>query len=175
VTADFYDERLATVLDAEERYQPLYEAALELVPPQSHVVELGSGSGRFAAMLLEQRAASYIGIDFAPETTTEARRYVGQDVFRVDDLRTCLIPPADVYVSLEVLEHLEDDLALIKRLPRHAWLVLSVPSFPSASHVRWFPEIGSAVRRYEDVLKMDQQQIIPLPSGAFFHLLRGRT
>lgn len=172
--ANFYDKRLQAVLRAEQRYRPLFGEALNLIPPRSAVVELGCGPGRFAKLLLaSNRAASYTGLDFAPKTIKEAARFVGKDLFIVADLRTCQIPPADVYVSLEVLEHLDDDLGLLERLPEGSLVVLSVPSFPSESHVRWFPKDGDAAKRYGEILTLDHEQVVRLPSGAFFHLLRG--
>ena len=169
----FYDERSANQKYL-ARYIPLYAAVLPLIRWGSRVVELGSGNGRMAAILLASEIpSSYLGLDFAPETVKRAKLLVG-DVFRVGDLTTCDIPDADVYVTLEVLEHLDDDLGLLSRLPARRTVVLSVPSFDSASHVRHFPQAHSALRRYESVLDIDHDQAVPVPGKrAFFHLLRG--
>lgn len=154
----------------EARYVPLYEAAAALIPPGARVVELGCGNGRFARYV----TGPYIGLDFAPGQVAEAIRYNGGGDFRVADLMADDIPDADAYVALEVLEHLDDDLGLLRRLPRGATVVLSVPSFDSAAHVRHFPVPGSAAARYSRVLELDHASTIPLPR-AYFHLLRGRT
>lgn len=166
--AGFYAQRLTSKYDA--RYVPLYEAAAALIPPGASVVELGCGTGRFARFLNHP----YIGIDFTPALVEEARRYNSGGDFRAGDLRTDPIPDADVYVTLEVLEHLDDDLGLLRRLPVGRTVVLSVPSFDSASHVRYFQRPGSARARYGRVLDINHEATIPLRRG-FFHLLRGWT
>jgi trans-aconitate methyltransferase len=181
VASAFYDRLLddpATALLsdlADSPYRGLCEGAAAMIPPGSAVVELGSGTGRFAALLHERRlVSSYVGIDFAHALVVEARRHLGLDRFVEADFRDCPIPAADVYVALETLEHLDDDLALIGRLPARAMLVLSVPSFDSESHVRHFPEYGSARRRYEPFLDIDRLEYVELARpGAFFHLMRG--
>jgi trans-aconitate methyltransferase len=165
----FYDANLTDRYEG--RYRPLFLQAQALIRRKARVVELGCGTGRFAGLA---RFPSYIGLDFAPEVIAEAKRHYPAGDFRVADLRTDPIPPADVYVTLEVLEHLDDDLGLLERLPKGATVVLSVPSFDSASHVRHFPSRGSASARYGKVLRLDFLIHVPLPSGAYFHLMRGK-
>jgi trans-aconitate methyltransferase len=170
--AEFYDRRYAEVGESKaERYQPLYAAAAALIPDAADVMELGCGSGGFAALICDR--TYYWGLDFAPGLIEAARQRLPNAVFEVADLRTAVIPRADVYVALEVLEHLDDDLGLLARLPRGARVVLSVPSFDSASHVRFFAASGSARARYRVALAIDHEQEIPLRRGAFFHLLAG--
>lgn len=152
-------------------YLPMYRAVAALVP-EGPVVELGCGTGRLAAMLIESHP--YIGLDFAERLLEEARVYAPEGDFRLADLRTDPIPLAPTYVATEVLEHLDDDLALLQRLPLFATVVLSAPSFASESHVRWFPSQGDARRRYEQLLAIDHEEYVELPrKGAFFHILRG--
>jgi trans-aconitate methyltransferase len=167
--AAFYDSRLARTDSSLDAYRPLFRAAAALLPA-GRVVELGCGTGRFAAFIGER---DYVGLDFAPGHIEAARRYQPDCDFRVADLRTDPIPPADAYVALEVLEHLDDDLGLLRRLPSAATVVLSVPSFDSASHVRFFVARGSAAARYGPELAIDTVRYVELKRGAYFHLLRG--
>jgi trans-aconitate methyltransferase len=153
-------------------YRELYEHVVALVPPRSRVVELGCGSGRLA-MLLDGVARRYVGLDFSKAMIAQARRDA-PGMFLEADLRTDWIPDAEVYIATEVLEHFDDDLALLRRLPVGRTVILSVPSFESESHLRTFPCPGDAVARYEDLLNVDIEERIDLPTaGAFFHLLRG--
>ncbi len=177
VGAEFYDRLLdnpktpylGSVHDSP--YLPMYRVVAALVPAGS-VVELGCGTGRLAKMLIEA-GHPYVGLDFAERLLEEARAYVEGD-FRLADLRTDPIPPAATYVATEVLEHLDDDLALLARLPLFATVVLSAPSFDSESHVRHFPERGSARERYEGLLAIDHEEYVDLPrKGAYFHILLG--
>lgn len=178
--AEFYDRVLDDPHNSQwlplERnpYRPLWERTAALVPARSSVVELGCGTGRLASLLV-RRARTYVGIDFAPRLIDEARRYVPRATFTVADLRTDPIPAADVYVANEVLEHLEDDRALIARLPTGALVVFSVPSFDSASHVRHFDARGQAAKRYADLVELDHIEYVRHGrAGRFFHLMRGR-
>lgn len=176
VGAEFYDALLddpTTVYlgpVAASPYLPMYLAVADLVPPGS-VVELGCGTGRLAAIL--DRGPDYLGIDFAPRLLAEASRHVPNSIFWLADLRTDAIPQAaDTYVATEVLEHLDDDLGLIERLPIGSTVVLSVPSFPSESHVRHFPGRRSAADRYGALLMIDFVKHIPIGTE-YFHVLRG--
>lgn len=174
---EFYDARLATpgtalLADlADSPYRELVERAVAMVPDDS-VVELGCGTGRFARALLERGVTSYIGLDFAPGHIVEARRYAPDAEFRLADIRTDPLPAAATYVLLEVLEHLDDDLAVLRRIPLGARVVLSVPSFPSASHVRSFAGRDEARDRYQPVLRDIELEHVELKRG-YFHLIRG--
>lgn len=171
----FYEARHAAHGDRYlPRYIPLYEAAAALIPQDAKVVELGCGAGRFAPYALD-RTEDYLGVDFAPALVEQARASNPTGLFEVRDLRTDALPRGEVYVLLEVLEHLDDDLALLRRIQWGRLVILSVPSFDSAAHVRKFPEEGSASARYGDLLRIEHEQVIPLPSGAFFHLIAGRA
>ena len=154
-------------------YQHLWQCTAALVPSGSSVVELGCGTGRLASLLVSH-ARSYLGLDFSSRCIAAARRFVPAARFVVADLRTDPIPDAEVYVANEVLEHLDDDLALLRRLPVGALVVLSVPSFDSASHVRHFPRRGQAAQRYARALTVETVDYVPHGTrGRYFHLLRG--
>lgn len=171
--AAYYEARFAEVGDSRaDRYVPLYQAAAALLAGSRTVVELGCGTGRFAPFAIDL-GCEYQGLDFAPALVDEARRYEPRGTFSVADLRSDPIPPADVYVALEVLEHLDDDMAVLKRLPAKARVIMSVPSFHSASHVRHFAAEGSAAARYDAALRLDHESRVALPNGAYFHLLSG--
>lgn len=177
----FYDRALADRRNSQwlplraNPYRMLWAATAELVPGRATIVELGCGTGRLAP-LLAARGRSYLGLDFAPAVIAEARRYFPEGRFEVADLTRDPIPEADVYVADEVLEHLDDDLGLLAALPCGSLVVLSVPSFDSAAHVRFFPVWGDAADRYRVLLELDRALRIPHgKAGRFFHLLRGRV
>lgn len=179
--AEFYERVLDDPRNSQWRgvadnpYRPLWTRTAALVGTGQIVVELGCGTGRLGS-ILAPRSRSYVGLDFAPRLIEEARRFAPGVTFEVCDLRTDPIPPATVYVANEVLEHLDDDLALIERLPRGAGIVFSVPSFDSASHVRFFPRRGEATQRYRDVVAVASVTYIPHGrAGRFFHVIRGRV
>lgn len=148
---------------------PTYEAAASLLWTGRPVVDLGCGTGRFAELLHRRGFTEYVGFDFAEDVVAEAERYCTAPGFEfyVDDLRYMIFHtgrPVN-YVLLEVLEHLDDDLGLLRRLPASASVVFSVPTFESESHVRTFPEVHDAVSRYDDLLFFQRHQVISFPTS----------
>lgn len=167
--AAFYDAALSK-LNYRGGYRDLWQRTARLVPPGVSVVELGCGPGLLLPYL---GARPYIGLDFSAAAIALARHTFPRADFRVSDVREP-IPVADAYVMNEVLEHLDDDLGLLRSLPPSI-VVMSVPSFDSASHVRFFPKEGSAVKRYGRALAIDHVEYVPHgTAGRFFHLMRGR-
>jgi trans-aconitate methyltransferase len=165
--AEFYDAAIPR-LNYRGGYRDLWKRTARLVPPGS-VVELGCGPG----LLLPYLAGHpYIGLDFSAQSIALAQRSFPRADFRVADIREP-IPEANTYVMNEVLEHLDDDLGLLSSLPPSV-VVLSVPSFDSESHVRFFAKEGSAERRYGRILDIDHVEYVPHGNaGRFFHLIRG--
>jgi SAM-dependent methyltransferase len=166
---EFYDAALGRA-NYRGGYRDLWRKTARLVPKDSSVVELGCGPGLLRPYL---GVRSYVGLDFSARAIALARSTFRREDFRVADIREP-IPVAETYVMNEVLEHLDDDLGLLRSLPP-SLVVLSVPSFDSASHVRFFPKEGAAVKRYGRVLAIDHVEYVPHgTAGRFFHLMRGR-
>jgi len=163
----------------ESVYADLWRRAAALVGTGNHVVDLGCGTGRLASLLIPS-SRSYLGLDFSSVLLQEARIYNEGArhrivEFRQGDVREVKLPWADVYVATELLEHLpdQDDLLLLWRLAgREARIVVSVPSFDSASHVRTFPDEASVRERYEGLIAIDHYEQVPLGEHCF-HLIRG--
>lgn len=177
--AEFYDtiladpEALGLIPLEQSPWLPLYRAAAALIPAHMSLADLGCGTGRFAKLL---NRPDYIGIDFSVAAINEATRYAdGFGTFIVGDLRDIPLPDAGTFVLLEVLEHLEEDIALLRRIPVGALVVLSVPSYESEAHLRQFEAPGSALDRYEDVLELCQWQRIRLRlrHDRYWHLISG--
>lgn len=162
--AEFYDAAMTgdgepAMLPYEESpWLPVYREAARFAPNSRDVVDLGCGTGRFAAYLLSTSfAGSYLGLDFSHLAVAEARAYVrsSRATFEVADLRSWQpnrLQASSTFICLEVLEHLEHDRGLIRALPAGSQLVFSVPSYMSASHVRCFPQLGQVFARYGDIL-----------------------
>lgn len=143
-------------------WQQLYqEAALLVRNTNALVIDLGCGTGRFVEQLYRNgHQAKVIGVDFAPEVLHAARRYTRK---RPAEYELCDLtqwqPPAvrpgnTIFTCLEVLEHLEDDLELVRRIPPAHTFIFSVPNFESASHVRWFRGAGDVWARYDRLLEL---------------------
>lgn len=165
----------------------LYQAAAALINPWHPVVDLGAGTGRFAECLRRNgHQSAYTGLDFSPAAIAECKRYVpefdsGTDwhgVFRVVDLRSW--GPEDdraastTYVSLETLEHMEDDLDVVRRVPPGHEFIFSVPNYGGEAHLRVFENIGDAMTRYGNLLTFTDWKLIGEGPRYHIHLYRAR-
>lgn len=187
----FYD--LALTGDGEPAMLPLedspwrelYERAAALIHPSHPVVDLGCGTGRFAEQLRQlEHHGGYLGIDFSPKAIRECRAYVRRRDratgwrarFQLADLRDWQPAGrragATSYVCLETLEHLDDDVDLIRRIPPGHELIFSVPNYPSAAHLRVFHDAGDIWRRYGELLAMKSWTLIGEETRFLVHLCR---
>lgn len=165
--AEWYDTAM-TGVDApamlpleESPWLEVYETLAVMIPPHEEVVDLGCGTGRFIELLLRHKHYGRItGVDWSEAALTEAFEYVRspgvEPSFRREDLREWE-PDGDragntVYVCSEVLEHLDDDLGLVGKVPPGHRFLFTVPNFYSQAHVRIFPRVGDVWKRYEGLL-----------------------
>lgn len=140
---------------------PVYTEVAARIPPTAKVVELGCGTGRFIALLWRQgHEASIIGVDWAKAAIKEARVYAKPPAgrrckFQCRDLATWTagkIAASTVFVCLETLEHLLDDLNLVRRIPPGHRFLFSVPNFWTESHQRVFCSLREIWARYGPLL-----------------------
>jgi SAM-dependent methyltransferase len=98
---------------------------------ENRILDVGAGTG--ATSLALRRFGTVLGIDLSPEAMQIARDR-GLAVARMDATRLAL-PAAgfDVVVALDVLEHLEDDVACVRELVRvlrpGGVLLVTVPAY----------------------------------------------
>lgn len=157
---------------------PLYEEAARWVPQNHPVVDLGCGTGRFLrALERERHEGPRTGIDFSPGAINAASNYLttSRNELRVADLREWE-PDAEragntTYTCLEVLEHLEDDRDLVRRIPPGHQFIFSVPSFESEGHQRVFRNAGDVFGRYSRWLTCRRWSLIVLDDRKAIHVL----
>jgi trans-aconitate methyltransferase len=201
--ATFYDlayadaDGAASLPYQETPMRALYDAVYGKIRRLQPVVDLGCGNGLMAQCLKARGyCGDYLGLDFSDEALAAADRLLEKTTGRVypaedelpeaayrfthADLREWAEEPSPqthdtVYLLLEVLEHLDDDVGLICRLPARSSVLFSVPNFWSHSHVRTFDRVGDAFRRYGHLLDIDSWQLLPTGSPqAAIHLYGGR-
>jgi SAM-dependent methyltransferase len=188
VTEAFYDKAMTapdapSMLPLEQSpWLPVYEEAARWIL-NDPVIDLGCGTGRFAQALYSQtRRGSYLGLDFSQRALAEAKRGFSPGVckyegieFKKQDLARW--KPGDdldggtVFTCLEVLEHLEDDLDIVGRIPPGFRLIFSVPNYPSKAHVRDFRLIRDVWERYEPLVTFNRWSLIDLDGRHVIHLL----
>lgn len=123
------------------------------------VVDMGCGPG-FLAELLNSDVA-YVGYDFAPYAIHRARkRYAKRKdtTFMLKDVHSfdgSEFSGVDAVVCCELLEHIDQDLALLEKVPVGTWIYLTVPNFDIAQHVRHFRNHNAVSSRYTAVMKVN--------------------
>lgn len=122
------------------------------VAPRS-VVEVGCGAGGILAALQHQLdpAVAFTGYEIAPEALRLAAPLANERLrFVLGDFTTAAVPPADLLLAIDVVEHVEDYLGFLRALrPRarahvfHLPLDLSLLSSLQPARLRWaFESVG---------------------------------
>lgn len=164
-------------------YFALYTGAASLIPQGSQVIEIGCGDGPFIPYI-ENQVKSYVGLDKDASAIGGAAKFCRhRQTFKEGKVKliVCDVMDAELstlkgrtIVALEVLEHIEDDLAVLEKLHKGTRVIFSVPSFDADDHKRFFPSENEAISRYLGVLDLDFWRKIRIPTGAgYFHLMRG--
>jgi len=156
--ADWYDARYAS----EEAYRIHYTATsyyfLWCVVAErmeqagvGSVLEIGCGSGQFACLLRDRGMERYWGFDASRAAVELARSTCPQyEFFVANALQTDLYTRLhyDAAICMEVLEHIEEDLDVLRNIPQGTTFFGTVPNFPYVSHVRHFADCAEVAERY---------------------------
>jgi trans-aconitate methyltransferase len=166
---------------AESPWREMYEEAARLIGPSEPVIDLGCGTGRFAqALYAVTRSSTYLGLDFSQAALAEARRSTPEesaDLIEYGECDLTIWEPSNeidgnaIFACLEVLEHLEDDRDLVRRIPPGRRLIFSVPNYPSAAHVRDFRTLREIWEHYGTLVVFNRWARVELGSGHTIHLL----
>lgn len=154
---EWYDDHYRQHKKPSELLTALHETCarkiIEAAP--ALVLDYGCGPGWFEQTLYRCGFdCFYEGCDTSGVAIKEARRNRARSsslFLHGRTFATRLAPacPHHLFTFLEVLEHLEDDRLVFGHVvPRGAQVLLTVPTFDSTSHVRWFKETDDLAARY---------------------------
>lgn len=144
------------------------------------VLDIGCGTGDFGKMLYEKNIKNYLGIDFSLQALKIARKkipswekkFIQEDIFTTDK-----ITKAYTHICIfEVLEHINQDLEILKKILPKTNIIASVPNFYSKGHVRIFENENAIRKRYTCLLDFIDFFELPIQkNGAkifYFHALK---
>jgi len=162
--ADYYNKKFSRPYK-HSVYDRVYKVILSYLNPSvdTKVVELGCGCGFLARKILSQGVGFYCGVDFSQVAIQKAKeqckKFLGDHHYLVN----CRVEEAFIYqldstdfVSTEVLEHLRDDVKVMSMIRKGTRVHISVPSFLSDDHVRYFKSEDDVVNRYKKVIRFDK-------------------
>jgi 2-polyprenyl-3-methyl-5-hydroxy-6-metoxy-1,4-benzoquinol methylase len=142
------------------------------------VIDVGCGPGQFAELLLSRLSVGYLGLDFSSVAVSMARtrcptgRFECLDISK-DDLSR--FSPFDAVVSIEFLEHVEDDRSILKSLPPRTFVVASVPNYDSFGHVRYFQSANEVRIRYSDLFSQFDIEVMEMSPSTKVFIFCGLT
>jgi len=121
-----------------------------------NLLDLGCGAGHLANMLYDRKFKNYIGIDFSNVAIQKAKICAPTYTFIEADLRNI---DYSVYkdfkiISVETFEHLENDIKIIKKLPKNNYIIFSVPNYLCDNHYRVYDNPKFIKNYYKDVLNI---------------------
>lgn len=134
-------------------YMDLWKAILNLTSNKESIIEVGCGSGQLANLLIKNGRNYLKGYDYS-EVAIKIARDINKNYrnrFFIKDIYD--MTPSDVdcntVICTEVLEHLDDDFALLATLKKETRFIFSVPDFWYKTHKRVFKTFDEIVNRYE--------------------------
>ncbi len=115
------------------------------------VLDIGCGAGQIGSLLRDSGIPSYCGLDLSENAVRMARKicpeyqFVAASVFDTDLFERF---DYDTVISLEFLEHVTEDMAVLRRIRPGKRFYGSVPNFPYECHVRHFEDCQQVLDRY---------------------------
>ena len=150
-------------------YLPWFKSTLRLVTnyhKKNSILDVGCGNGTFGHLVTNHTKLAYRGFDFSEQAIKLAKEGSSTpELFSVGDARDLsnYEKEFECLTCTEVLEHLEDDLSVVRAWPRGKRFVCSVPNFDSVYHERFFLTHDSVRERYGDLLNIQGVEFLFQP------------
>ncbi len=171
--ARWYDQKFQANSHKPEHYTQfkyyfLFASMVTRLAPDGDesVLDIGCGPGHLAGLLRDVGVARYCGFDFSEarigfaRATYPDREFHVADIFETDLFETV---DYDTAVCTEVLEHIERDHDVLRKIKSGTRFLGSVPSYDSAAHVRYFANKSDVEARYRE--HFAKLRIDSLPHG----------
>lgn len=143
------------------------------------ILDIGCGGGEIAAILRDRGFKKYVGFDFSEKRIQHARKICPEFHFEVADaFKTNLYFTVeyDAVICNEFLEHVENDIEVIKKIPRDKKFYGAIPNYPLANHVRYFEDTNSIHTRYGNYFKLLKiDRLLRDSKNHILYLLEGIT
>lgn len=147
----------------------LYKRVASFLPEKEKcnpILDLGCGVGFFAKYLHSVGYDKYTGIDFSKQMISHAKTLIPSFKFVCGDLRHPniykMFKSHKQFTCLETLEHIIDDIPILKQIPSGSHIVVSVPSSDFTSHVRFFKNDQEVKDRYKKIIDFKEFVTIKL-------------
>lgn len=163
-SANYYDyvfENSKKYLDSAESgiYIQIWQYIADLLKENHYtdIVDLGCGPGQFAEFIKDKVTnLNYTGIDFSKQAIKVAQQRCPEFTFinkKLPIVNLDSIVSFDAIICTEVLEHIEEDINILKSVSEGTPIIASVPNFYSFGHVRYFYNIEEVENRYTGLFK----------------------
>ncbi|KKN42137.1 hypothetical protein LCGC14_0716410 [marine sediment metagenome] len=137
-------------------YYEMWKKVISYIDHSDVILEIGCGTGQFAEMLFTHLDYhSYIGIDFSKVAIQKAIERNGQRFF-LHDARKSFDSNYNTVICLETLEHIDNDIIVLKNLKSGTKFIGSVPIGNDPAHVRVFLTPESIIERYGTLLDIEE-------------------
>jgi trans-aconitate methyltransferase len=182
--ADFYDKTFELNKGyrqhyTESHYYPIWAVIMDRIKSINNpsIIDIGCGPGQFACMMRDYGVQNYTGVDFSTSRIAHAKTICPDFSFYKVDIfedRSLLNIKYDCAIILEFLEHVEDDLTILKKIKTGTKVLATVPNFPAQGHVRYFSDEGEVLSRYSSLFEnLKVSRVIANSSGKCFFLFEG--
>ena len=136
-------------------YHEIWRTSIEVLKEnnKNSLLDIGCGCGHFGEAC-KKFNLNYKGIDFSKVAISKCKEKLPEFEFEcVNVFDYHYEDEVDAYVSHEFLEHVEEDLSVIKQLSSGKLFIFSVPNFDATNHVRWFTSEEEVKDRYSCFFK----------------------
>jgi len=161
-------------------YYPVWSKIIDWIRKDAIVADFGCGPGQFAKLAFKKNINYVLGVDFSDEAIEMAQELNPEhkNVFIVGNLYNKDIfckANFDTAIFSEVLEHIEDDLGVLSSIKRGTHIIITLPSFASEGHVRYFVEENAILDRYKTVIDIKEifAHLLKAEKSAKIYLMHG--